>query len=305
MHHGHAQALHHRPVEGLGCRLGQGLPPLRRGEHRNLAEGPGQARRASDGNPRDQDGLHRCREWLLRGLRAVHQGRAQALAQHHHHGRQRRHEGDDGGAHLQRRRHHQGRHRPGLRLHHPQADRRRLPAAVGRPGVRGCGARPRRPHRVRRRVHLPRGRVQGLRRRRGLRDARRHARRPRRVRRRGRPGGRRLLQGLLRNVQRHRHEEARGRRRGVPLLRGQDGEGAVPRPDRRDRPRHPGRHALRLHLRGRRPPQGDVQEGHLRPGDSAAEPYLRGGPQGAAEFRASVQEGQDRGWHGLGHMGGE
>ena len=48
------------------------------------------------------------------------------------HGRQRRHRGHDGGADPGGRRHRQGRHRPGLGLHHPQDDGRRLPAALRR-----------------------------------------------------------------------------------------------------------------------------------------------------------------------------
>mmetsp|Transcript_108884 Transcript_108884/g.351512 ORF Transcript_108884/g.351512 Transcript_108884/m.351512 type:complete len:304 (-) Transcript_108884:218-1129(-) len=280
MPHRGTQALQRRGVGCLGFRARPSSAALRGCEHGHPRQGYRQARSDPGGRAGSPDDLHRRGQWLRRGFRAVHPGCAQALARHHHHGRQRRHQGDDGGAHLQRRGHHQGRHWPRQRLHHAQADGRGLPPALRGPRVRGRGARPGRPHRLGRRLHLPRRRLQGLRRRRGLHNARGHAGGPRGVRGGGHPGGRQLLQGLLRHVQRHRHGEARGRRGGVQVLRGQDREVAVPWPHGRDRPGHPGRHALGLHVRRGVGAPGALEADDLHPLHAAAQQRLHGVDKG-------------------------
>ena len=128
--------------------------------------------------------LHRRRQRLPRELPRLRQAHARRLSASRDHGRQRGHRRNDRSVDPGRRRYRQGRHRPGLGLHHAPDDRRRLSAALGDHRMRRRRARPGRTDLRRRRLHRARRHRQGLRRGRRFRHARRHARRPRRMRRR-------------------------------------------------------------------------------------------------------------------------
>mmetsp|Transcript_5758 Transcript_5758/g.14896 ORF Transcript_5758/g.14896 Transcript_5758/m.14896 type:complete len:298 (+) Transcript_5758:30-923(+) len=269
------EAIRRREPQGRG--QSHGLVGIRR------CRSP-QARR----DPRSVSGvvdhLPRCGQRVFRIFRRLRAESAKQMAQTHHRCGERRDERNDGRIDLKRRRYCQSRHRAGVRLYHPAANGRRLPASVG--GHRMCrrGSRPRRPRHRRRWNHVS-GRCGqspgGWRR---FCHARWLLLRDRRDVRRGQdPSQRHQSQGILRHVVVDGDEQARRRRRRLPLLRRQDRPGPLQRTRRRRRQRPPRRPPLRLHLRRRQIHQGNFQADHLRslhPADQQRLRYPRPRQQG-------------------------